>query len=150
MRAFHCSGMSLGSSCSLQQLLAARSPGLGMGDVATMRQILRKCGITSIVVTPEGPGAWRFEGQADFSGVLHRRSSAPPPDTPPGQGSDPPAPGRASAEAEEDLDKRGAASVASTVGSMDSGVLVDIGKDGVILGFEIFAPSRLLPTLTNA
>lgn len=47
------------------------------------------------------------------------------------------------------LDKRGAASVASTVGSMDSGVLVDIGKDGVILGFEIFAPSRLLPTLAN-
>jgi len=42
--------------------------GLGIGEVATTRQILRKCGITSIVVTPEGPGAWRFEGQADFSG----------------------------------------------------------------------------------
>jgi uncharacterized protein YuzE len=47
------------------------------------------------------------------------------------------------------LDKRGPASVASTVGSMDSGVLVDIGKDGVVLGFEIFAPSRLLPALAN-
>jgi len=96
---------------TLAAMIAPYGPliGLGMGDVATMRQILRKCGITSIVVTPEGPGAWRFEGQADFSGVLHRRSSAPPPDTPPGQGSDPPAPGRASAEAEEDLDKRGAA-----------------------------------------
>jgi uncharacterized protein YuzE len=47
------------------------------------------------------------------------------------------------------LDKRGSASVASIVGSMDSGVLVDIGKDGVILGFEILAPSRLLPALAN-
>jgi uncharacterized protein YuzE len=47
------------------------------------------------------------------------------------------------------LDKRDPASVASTVGSMDTGVLADIGKDGVILGFEIFSPSLLLPALAN-
>jgi len=47
------------------------------------------------------------------------------------------------------LEKRGPASVASTVCSMDTGVLADIGKDGVILGFEIFAPSRWLPALAN-
>src|SRR5262249_51786743 len=31
------------------------------------------------------------------------------------------------------LEKRGPASVATTVGNMDTGVLADIGKDGVIL-----------------
>jgi len=41
---------------------------LGIGDPTTIRQILRKCGIDRVVVTPDGPGAWRFEGQADFSG----------------------------------------------------------------------------------
>jgi hypothetical protein len=63
---------------TLAAMIAPYGPliGLGMGDVAAMRQILKKCGITSILVTPEGPGAWRFEGQAGFSGVLHRRSSA--------------------------------------------------------------------------
>jgi uncharacterized protein YuzE len=47
------------------------------------------------------------------------------------------------------LEKRCPGSVASTVGSMDTGVLADIGRDGMILGFEIFAPSRLLPALVN-
>src|ERR1700722_6358812 len=47
------------------------------------------------------------------------------------------------------LEKRGPAPVAFTVGSMDTGVLADIGKDGVILGFEVFTPSRRLPALAN-
>jgi len=44
---------------TLAAMIAPYGPliGLGMGDVATMRQILKKCGITPIVVTPEGPGA---------------------------------------------------------------------------------------------
>ena len=56
--------------------------GLGVGDPARIRAILKKCGIDRIIVTPEGPGAWRFEGQADFSGVVHRRTPAAPPDGP--------------------------------------------------------------------
>jgi hypothetical protein len=43
---------------------------MGMGDVATTRQILRKCGISSIVVTPERPGAWRFEGRLTSVGLF--------------------------------------------------------------------------------
>ena len=48
--------------------------GLGVGDPVTIRSILKKCGIDRIIVTPDGPDAWRFEGQADFSGTLHRRT----------------------------------------------------------------------------
>ena len=52
--------------------------GLGEGDPVTIRQILRKCGITSIIVTPDGNG-WRFEGQADFRGAVHPRTHEGPP-----------------------------------------------------------------------
>jgi hypothetical protein len=41
------------------------------------RQILRKCGITSIIVRPDGNG-WRFEGQADFRGAVHPRTHEGP------------------------------------------------------------------------
>ena len=44
------------------------------------------------------------------------------------------------------LDRRGPASVAYTVVS-DEGVCIDIGTDGVILGLEIFSPSKFLPAL---
>lgn len=47
------------------------------------------------------------------------------------------------------LDRRGPASVAYTVGSIDQGVCIDIGKDGVILGLELFSTSQLLPTLAG-
>ena len=39
------------------------------------------------------------------------------------------------------LDRRGPASIAYTVGRIDQGVCIDIGKDGVILGLELFSPS---------
>ena len=69
---------------SISALVAPLGPlcGLGMGDPATIRQVLKKIGVTHIVVTPED-GGWRFEGHADFSGTVHRRSSAPPPEFPP-------------------------------------------------------------------
>jgi hypothetical protein len=43
---------------------------LGVGDVLATRQILRKIGVTAIVATPDGPGAWRFEGRRT-SGVSY-------------------------------------------------------------------------------
>jgi site-specific DNA recombinase len=51
---------------------------LGVGDPVAIRQILRKIGVTSIVVTPDGNG-WRFEGQADFKGAVHPRTPEGPP-----------------------------------------------------------------------
>jgi len=65
---------------TFEDMLAPYGPlvGLGVGDPTTIRQILRKCGIDRIVVTPDGPDAWRFEGQADFSGVLSRAREGPP------------------------------------------------------------------------
>jgi hypothetical protein len=50
--------------------------------VLAARQILRKCGITAITVTPDGNG-WKFEGQADFRGAVHPRTHEGPP-IPPG------------------------------------------------------------------
>ena len=47
------------------------------------------------------------------------------------------------------LDYRGPASVAYTVGSIGQGALIDIGKDGAILGLEVFSPSQLLPALAK-
>jgi hypothetical protein len=46
------------------------------------RQILRKIGVTSIVVRPVGHQAWEFVGQTDFRGVVHSRSSEGPPKPP--------------------------------------------------------------------
>jgi uncharacterized protein YuzE len=46
------------------------------------------------------------------------------------------------------LDKRGAASVAYSV---DCGrVILDVGKDGAVIGIELFSPSTLLPELVVA
>jgi len=50
--------------------------GLGEQDPATVRSILRKLGIDRLVVTPVGPLSWKFEGKADFQGILRRRGSA--------------------------------------------------------------------------
>ena len=68
---------------------------LGVGDPVAIRQILRKCGITAIVVTQDGNG-WRFEGQADFRGAVHPRTHEGPPITPPTLGRAPAEPWRAS------------------------------------------------------
>ena len=67
----------------LADLLQPYGPlvGLGIGDPAVIRQVLRRIGVNRIVVTPEGTG-WRFEGTADFSGLVYKRSSRPPPDSP--------------------------------------------------------------------
>jgi hypothetical protein len=56
--------------------------GLGVGDPATIRQVLRKIGVDRIIVTPVGQDSWEFKGQADFSGTLHRRSPEGPPSPP--------------------------------------------------------------------
>jgi uncharacterized protein YuzE len=46
------------------------------------------------------------------------------------------------------LDKRGAGSVAYSV---DCGrVILDVGKDGAVIGIELFSPSTLLPELVDA
>ncbi|MFL5328289.1 MAG: DUF2283 domain-containing protein [Gemmataceae bacterium] len=45
------------------------------------------------------------------------------------------------------LDKREPASVDYTV-NMNLEVCVDVGKDGVVIGLEVFSPSRRLPLLT--
>ena len=45
--------------------------GLGVGDPAVIRQVLRRIGVNRIVVTPEGNG-WRFEGTANFNGLVHK------------------------------------------------------------------------------
>ncbi|GEM_PF-4277478 len=47
------------------------------------------------------------------------------------------------------LDKRGPASVDYTVDAQH-GVYIDIGKDGAVLGLEIFSPSHRLPELARA
>ena len=67
----------------LADLLQPYGPlvGLGIGDPAVIRQVLRRIGVNRIVVTPEGTG-WRFEGTANFSGLVYKRSSRPPPDSP--------------------------------------------------------------------
>jgi uncharacterized protein YuzE len=44
------------------------------------------------------------------------------------------------------LDMRGPASVDYTIAT-PGGVCIDIGKDGAILGFEVFSPSSVLPEL---
>ena len=67
---------------------------LGVGDPVAIRQILRKCGITAIVVTPDGNG-WRFEGQADFR-VLYTQGLMRGPPYPPTLGRAPAEPWRAS------------------------------------------------------
>ena len=38
--------------------------GLGVGDPATIRQVLRKIGVDRINATPMGPDSWEFRGQA--------------------------------------------------------------------------------------
>ena len=50
--------------------------GLGEQDPAMVRSILRKLGIDRLVVTPVGPRSWKFEGKADFQGILQHRRSA--------------------------------------------------------------------------
>jgi hypothetical protein len=51
-----------------------------MGDPATIRAMLRKIGVTAIVVAPDGQGGWTFKGEGDFSGLIlgsgHKRSKA--------------------------------------------------------------------------
>ncbi len=58
--------------------------GLGMEDPATVRQVLRKIGVSRLVVSPDGDG-WMFKGQGDCTGLLpgHKRVQAAPPDCPP-------------------------------------------------------------------
>jgi len=68
--------------------------GLGLGDPATIRQVLRKIGVDSLVITPEGDG-WRFSGPADFTGLVHGRVKAGPP-KPPALGNAPAKPWRSS------------------------------------------------------
>ncbi len=46
------------------------------------------------------------------------------------------------------LDKRGAASVAYSV--VCGRVILDVGKDGAVIGIELFSPSTLLPELVVA
>jgi len=57
--------------------------GLGMEDPATVRQVLRKIGVSRLVVSPDGDG-WMFKGQGDCTGLLpgHKRVQAAPPDCP--------------------------------------------------------------------
>jgi len=68
---------------------------LGAGDPIAIRQMLRKIGVTSIVVTPDKNG-WKFEGQADFKGAVHPRTPEGPP-KPPALGDAPAKPWRPSA-----------------------------------------------------
>ena len=46
--------------------------------------MLRKIGVSRLVVSPDGDG-WMFKGQGDFTGLLpgHKRVQAAPPDCPP-------------------------------------------------------------------
>ena len=68
-----------------EKLCAPLGPlvGLGVGDPATIRRVLRKIGVTHLVVAPTDGGGWSFKGQGDFGGLLHRRVQAAPPDCPP-------------------------------------------------------------------
>jgi hypothetical protein len=68
--------------------------GLGLGDPATIRQVLRKIGVDRLVITPDGDG-WRFAGPADFTRLVHGRVKAGPP-KPPTLGDAPAQPGRPS------------------------------------------------------
>jgi len=67
-----------------EKLCAPLGPlvGLGVGDPATIRQVLRKIGVTHLVVAPTDDGGWSFKGQGDSGGLLHRRVQAAPPDSP--------------------------------------------------------------------
>jgi len=58
--------------------------GLGMEDPATVRQVLRKIGVSRLVVSPDGDG-WMFKGQGDFARLLpgHKRVQVAPPGLPP-------------------------------------------------------------------
>ena len=47
------------------------------------------------------------------------------------------------------LDYRGPSSVDFSIDT-DGGVVIDIGKDGAVLGLELFSPSLLLPELVQA
>src|SRR5439155_23702546 len=46
------------------------------------RQVLRKLGVSRIMVTSDGAG-WRFEGDVDFSSLLGTPEAQPPPSHPP-------------------------------------------------------------------
>jgi len=68
-------------------MLAPLGPlvGLGMGDVATTRSVLRKVGLSKIVIKPDGLDGWKFTGPANLIGLaVHKRTQAAPPDTPTG------------------------------------------------------------------
>src|SRR5437867_12748763 len=60
--------------------------GLGEGDPVTIRSILRKVGLSKIVIEPDGLDGWKFTGPAHLIGLaVHKRTqAAPPPDAPPG------------------------------------------------------------------
>jgi len=63
-----------------KDLLAPYGPlvGLGLGDTATIRSILRKLGLSRIVIEPDGDG-WKFTAPANLIGLaVHKRTQAAP------------------------------------------------------------------------
>ena len=67
----------------LADLIKPHGPlvGLGVGDPATVGQVLRKIGVDRIIVAPDGDG-WSFKGAGDFAG-LRTDGRQPLPPTPP-------------------------------------------------------------------
>src|SRR5437867_3483872 len=58
--------------------------GLGEGDPVTIRSILRKVGLSKIVIEPDGLDGWKFTGPAHLIGLaVHKRTQAAPPPTRP-------------------------------------------------------------------
>src|SRR3989442_9222477 len=55
---------------------------LAEGGPQQVRQVLRKLGVSRIMVTSDGAG-WRFEGDVDFSSLLGTPEAQPPPSHPP-------------------------------------------------------------------